>query len=97
VVEAAYDDGGWWALELPKNKTGWRRDYAVKGSWNDNGYYVEYEVPEGGLKAWKGPAAGQEYADGRFHLKGSKDQIFLDGKSLDPSQLQPKLTNWPEP
>ncbi|RMG54540.1 MAG: hypothetical protein D6717_09415, partial [Gammaproteobacteria bacterium] len=100
VDEAAYDDGGWWAFELPKNKTEWRRNYAVKDSWNDNGYYVEYEVPEGGLKVWKGPAAGQRYesVDGSdFYLPGGKDQIYLDRTSLDASKLQPKLTNWPEP
>ncbi len=61
VDETAHNDGGWWAFELPKSKTEWRRNYAVKNAWNDNGYYVKYEVPEGGLKAWKGPAAGQRY------------------------------------
>ena len=46
--------GVWWTTELPANKTAWRREYAVKDSWNDNGCYVEYVVPEGGLKAWGG-------------------------------------------
>ena len=54
VDEAAENDGGWWAYELPKNKTEWRRNYAVKDSWNDNGYYVEYTVPEGGSRSGRG-------------------------------------------
>ena len=81
VDEAAENDGGWWAYELPKNKTEWRRNYAVKDSWNDNGYYVEYTVPEGGLKAWSGKAAGQQYREfegKEFYLPGGKEQIYIE-------------------
>jgi len=88
----------WWALELPKNKTASRRDYGVKDSWNDNGYYVEYVVPEGGLKAWRGTAAGQRYEtfEGKdFYLPGGKEQLYIAPGSIRPSA--PKLTNWPEP
>jgi hypothetical protein len=35
---------------MPKNKTQWRKDYAVKDSWNDNGYYIEETVGPDGLK-----------------------------------------------
>jgi hypothetical protein len=98
VDEKAPDAGGYWATELPKNKTEWRRDYAVKDSWNDNGYYVEYVVPEGpngeGLKVWRGEAAGQRYEDGAFYLSGGKEQIFVDPTKVNPSP--PKLTEWPE-
>jgi len=99
VDETAQDDGDWWAFELPKNKTEWRRNYAVKDSWNDNGYYVKYEVPEGGLKAWKGPAAGQRYevADGNdFYLPGGKTQLYVDPPALKTEELTIDLTNWPE-
>ena len=98
VDEVAENDGGWWAFELPKNKTEWRRDYAVKDGWNDDGYYAEYVVPEGGLKAWSGKAAGQEYREydgSEFYLPGGKEQIYIEAGSIEPSS--PKLTNWPEP
>ena len=41
VDEQTREDGAWWSLELPRNKTEWRRNYAVKDGWNDNGYYAE--------------------------------------------------------
>ena len=101
VDETARNDGGWWAFELPKSKTEWRRNYAVKDAWNDNGYYVKYEVPEGGLKAWKGPAAGQRYhgksgAD-EFYLPGGKDQLYVDASALKTEEMTVELTNWQEP
>ena len=61
VDEKNPDAGGFWAHSLPENKTEWRSDFAVKDSWNDDGYYVEHTVGPGGLKAWEGPAAGQRY------------------------------------
>ncbi|WP_143421374.1 hypothetical protein [Halovibrio salipaludis] len=44
VDERAGNAGGFWTDELPENKEAWRRDYAVKDDWNDNGYYVEHVV-----------------------------------------------------
>ncbi|MFO7786315.1 MAG: hypothetical protein R6W87_00885 [Halospina sp.] len=95
VDERAGNAGGFWAYELPENKEAWRRDYAVKDKWNDNGYYVEHVVGDEGLKVWEGPAAGQEYQDGRFYLKGGKKQLFITPGETEPGA--PKLTNWPEP
>jgi len=46
VDENANNGGAYWAYELPKNKAAWRKDYAVKDSWNDNGYYVEHHKNE---------------------------------------------------
>jgi hypothetical protein len=39
---------------MHKNKTAWRKDFAVKDSWNDNGYFVEETVGPEGLKVWRG-------------------------------------------
>ena len=98
VDEKNNDAGGFWAYDLPANKTEWRRGYAVKDDWNDNGYYVEHFVGEGGLKAWEGPAAGQpyeEFSGNEFYLQGGSTQLFVSPNSIEASS--PNLTNWPEP
>lgn len=96
VDEAANPAGSYWATELPSSKAGWRGDYAVKDSWNDNGYFTEYTVPEGeGLKVWRGKTAGQEYRehDGKnFYLEGGNEQLFIARNAVSPEPK--KLTNW---
>jgi hypothetical protein len=98
IDELNYDAGAYWAYELPKNKTEWRRDYAVKDSWNDNGYYIEYTVKEGeSIKVWGGKAAGQPYEthDGKkFYLPGGGIQLYIEPGTLNTPS--PKLTNWSE-
>ncbi|WP_147695286.1 hypothetical protein [Vogesella mureinivorans] len=71
------------------SKADWRRGFAVKKGWNDNGEYVTYTVPPGQpLKVWEGRAATQDF-------KGAED-IKLEGGSvqivLDPAQLQKEYT-----
>ena len=91
------NSGCYWAKELPKNKTEWRSNYAVKDSWNDNGYYVEHTVGPDGLKVWEGKTAGQEYIEHKgknFYLEGGDTQLYIDYGKLD--NLQPKHTNWPD-
>ena len=98
VDERAGNAGGFWAYELPDSKAAWRRDYAVKDDWNDNGYYVKHVVGDEGLKAWEGTTAGQPYEESNgkeFYLKGGKTQLFITPGDTDPEK--PKLTNWPEP
>ncbi len=92
VDEFSNDAGAYWALELPKNKSQWRGGYAVKDSWNDNGYYVEHEVGNDGLKVWKGTVAGQQYEDSDYHLEGGDIQLFVTPNSIETTS--PKLTNW---
>ncbi|WP_051234978.1 hypothetical protein [Marinimicrobium agarilyticum] len=98
VDETASDAGGFWAYDLPASKTEWRKEFAVKDSWNDNGYYVEHVVGEEGLKVWEGPAAGQRYKKGpegnSFYLSGGGTQLFVTPNSIETSS--PKLTEWPE-
>jgi hypothetical protein len=84
--------GSYWATEMPRNKTAWRRDYAVKDSWNDNGYFVEETVGPKGLKAWRGGTAAQRYEDSDFFLSGGNEQIFVQRGAI--GNPQPKLTNW---
>ena len=91
--------GSYWSYELPKNKAQWRKDYAVKDSWNDNGYYVEHTVGPEGLKVWEGKTAGQKYsqAEGdadKYYLEGGNTQIFVKRGALDDIQVKP--TNWPD-
>jgi hypothetical protein len=91
------NSGCYWAKELPQNKTAWRSNYAVKDSWNDNGYYVEHTVGPDGLKVWEGKTAGQEYLEHRgknFYLEGGDTQLYVEYGKLD--NLQPKHTNWPD-
>ena len=88
--------GGYWATELPESKANWRCKYAVKDSWNDNGYYTEYTVPPGGgLKVWRGTTAGQKYqvSDGKkFYLEGGREQIYISPNTIVPAPK--KLTPW---
>ena len=93
--EAKGESGCYWAQELPESKTAWRGDYAVKDSWNDNGYYVEHTVGDDGLKVWQGKTAGQEYEvhdEKEFYLEGGETQLYVGYNEV--SNLKPKLTNW---
>ncbi|KZZ10721.1 hypothetical protein A3746_14615 [Oleibacter sp. HI0075] len=98
VDELNFDGGGYWARELPPNKTQWRKGYAVKDSWNDNGYYIEHTVQKGeSIKAWEGGAAGQRYEkhEGKdFYLSGGDSQLFVTPGEIDTAPA--RLTNWPE-
>jgi hypothetical protein len=86
--------GSYWTTEMPKNKTAWRKNYAVKDSWNDNGYYVEETVGAKGLKVWIGGTAAQEYKKSFFFLRGGQQQIFFQRGAF--GNPEPKLTNWPD-
>lgn len=94
--EQANPAGAYWATALPESKATWRGNYAVKDSWNDNGYYTEYTVPPGdGLKVWRGTTAGQEYREHNgktFFLGGGKEQIFISPNTVTPAPK--KFTSW---
>lgn len=90
--------GLYWSFSLPESKTEWRRNYAVKDSWNDNGHYIEHVFPMG-TKVWIGGGAGQQYKkhNGKsFYLKGGKEhkQIIVEKSALTGEQIKPKRTNW---
>jgi hypothetical protein len=95
--EASGKSGCYWAYTKPANKAEWRSNYAVKDSWNDNGYYVEHVVGEKGLKVWEGKVAGQEYLEHEgkeFYLEGGETQLYVSFNAL--GSLSPRLTNWSE-
>ncbi|MCJ8351195.1 hypothetical protein [Moritella sp.] len=88
--------GGYWALELPNSKTEWRKEFAVKDTWNDNGHYIKHKLEEN-TQVWKGGVAGQAYeeVDGKkFYLQGNNTQIFVKPKLITGDQIKPQLTNW---
>ncbi|SFC77690.1 hypothetical protein SAMN02745724_02507, partial [Pseudoalteromonas denitrificans DSM 6059] len=92
------NSGSYWAFDLPSTKTQWRKDYAVKDSWNDNGHYIEHTLEED-LKVWTGGVAGQRYEEfntDNFYLEGGNTQIFAEYGLLKDAQIQPQLTNWPD-
>jgi len=88
--------GGYWALELPNSKTEWRKEFAVKDSWNDNGHYIKHKL-EDDTQVWKGGVVGQAYeeVDGKkFYLQGNNTQIFVKPGLITGDQIKPRLTNW---
>jgi hypothetical protein len=97
IDEKARPGGGYWAQELPASKESWRSSYAVKDSWNDNGYFVEHTVGKDGMKGWKGKTAGQQYRTHNgsdFYLQGGEQQLYLDASNVE--GLVPKQTHWPD-
>jgi uncharacterized Zn-binding protein involved in type VI secretion len=78
-------NGSWWAFELPKSKTLWRRDYAVAEQWKSPGsHYSEYVVGKEGLKIWQGPASGQMNTEGGFVVPGGSEQIWMPRGTISP-------------
>jgi len=93
IDDDANPAGGYWSYKLPKSKSEWRSDYAVKERWNDNGKYVEYTVKDkSGLKVWSGKTAGQNLDGTNSHLPGGAEQIWMPAGTVKPSSA--KSTNW---
>lgn len=84
-----------WVLEkdFPKTEAEWRSGSAVKNSWNGDGAYVEYTVPEEGLNVWRGAAAKQESGVGGYMLDGSTEQIWVPANSVSASSPKPSPWN----
>jgi len=80
-------NGGYWTTTDPRTMTEaqWRSGAAVKGEWNRDGAFVEYEVPQGGLKVWSGEAAPQMSSDGVNVLRGGGNQVWVPADSLKAS------------
>jgi hypothetical protein len=67
-----------------KNRDEWRSRFAVKPDWNQNGWFVEYEVKAGeSLPVWRGPAASQELNGTNYYLEGGGEQIVFGLKNRD--------------
>jgi hypothetical protein len=52
---------------------------AVRPEWNSGTHYIEYTIPETGLKVWDGPTARQPILDGidEVTLPGGTSQIYI--------------------
>ena len=61
-----------------RNRDEWRERFAVKPDWNQNGWFVEYEIKVGeNLPVWRGPAASQELKGTDRYLEGGGEQIVF--------------------
>jgi hypothetical protein len=78
--------GTWWISEadfkaLMQMKQGakdqWRKRFAILPDWNQDGKYVEYSVPEGGLPVWRGKTASQK-VDEHNQLEGGYEQFYFN-------------------
>ena len=76
-----------------RNREEWRSKFAVKPEWNQNGWFVEYQVEVGeALPVWRGPAASQELAGTNHYLVGGHEQIvFFPGSRDDMIQAMPRI------
>jgi hypothetical protein len=79
-----------------KNKSDWRRRFAVWVNWNGNGEYVVYVVPPGeGLHVWEGITASQQMKKTKYVLEGGARQIVVNPADLAKSSVsERRLTNW---
>jgi hypothetical protein len=94
VTDEGGEAGGYWTLIPPDGLDDVIGATAVMPEWNGFGKIIEYTVPEGGIKVWKGTAAAQpvslEYNIGGKHLGGGGVQIFIpDFYRMDPITKQP--------
>ena len=106
--------GPWWiseadfkALMSARNgKDEWRKRFAILPDWNQDGKYVEYTVPAGGLPVWRGKTASQS-VDKHHQLEGGHEQFYFQpvedsfaGKPrINPDTGQPMInarTNEPD-
>jgi len=80
IIDSESDpNGSFWITTDPRtmSEKEWRSGWAVKGEWNGDGAFVEYEVPQGGMKVWSGEAAPQMSSDGVNVLRGGGNQIWV--------------------
>lgn len=80
--------GTFWISEadfkLIKDRAEWRSKWAIKPEWNQNGWFVEYEVNAGEtLEVWRGPTAGQKLEGTNYHLEGGGEQFMFFPASRD--------------
>ena len=98
IVDPSNEGAGiFWISEADfkatKSLAEWRRRFAVKPEWNQNGWFVEYEVQAGEtLAVWRGLAASQELGGTNYYLEGGAEQIlFLPGKRDDMHNIMPRV------
>lgn len=83
IVDPSNEGGGmFWVTEAEfksiKNRDEWRSKFAVKPEWNQNGWFVEYEIKASEeLLVWRGPAASQKLEGTDYYLEGGGEQIVF--------------------
>ena len=89
IVDPSNEGAGiFWISEAEfksiKNREDWRRRFAIKPEWNQNGWVVEYKLMPGeSLQVWRGPAASQELKGTQYYLEGGGEQIVFFPSSRD--------------
>jgi hypothetical protein len=89
IIDPSNEGAGmFWITEAEfkkiRDRDEWRSRFAVKPDWNQNGWYVEYEIAAGeSLPVWKGPAASQRLQGTGRYLEGGGEQIVFCPKSRD--------------
>jgi hypothetical protein len=98
IVDPSNEGAGvFWISEAEfkaiKNRDEWRSKFAVKPEWNQNGWFVEYEVKAGEtLPVWRGPAASQKLEGTDYYLEGGSEQIvFFPGNRDQMVQATPRV------
>lgn len=83
IVDPSNEAAGvFWIAEAEfraiKSRDEWRSRFAVKPEWNQNGWFVEYEVKAGEtLNVWQGLAGSQKLEGTDYYLKGGREQIVF--------------------
>lgn len=89
IVDPSNEGAGvFWISEAEfksiKSREEWRSKFAVKPEWNQNGWFVEYEIKAGeSLPVWRGPAASQPLDGTDYYLRGGGEQIVFFPNSRD--------------
>ncbi len=74
-----YKASPWWTMKMPETAEEWRELLAVLDTFNINGFFVKYTIPEGTtLKAWAGKAAEQFNKGTGQYLGGGGEQLFVE-------------------
>jgi hypothetical protein len=89
VIDPSNEGAGmYWMTEAEfkalKDRDQWRSRFAVKPEWNQNGWFVEYEIKAGEtLPVWRGRAASQALDGTSQYLEGGAEQIVFSPTRRD--------------
>jgi len=98
IIDPSNEGAGiFWVSEAEfkaiKDREEWRSRFAVKPEWNQNGWFVEYNVlPNETLSVWRGPAASQKLEGTNYFLEGGGEQIvFFPSKRDEMHIVMPRV------
>ena len=76
-----------------KNRDEWRSKWGIKPEWNQNGWFIEYEVRVGeSLPVWRGPTASQKLEGTNFYLEAGAEQfVFFPGSRDEMVNALPRI------